>query len=204
MADISKINPNGTEFDIKDAVARSTKAQAIEITSAAYEALGTAEKNDATKIYFIPDYEGGGGDKNLYIVDGSYQISNIEKQENTPGAIVVDVQSDFVKVTSTNNNNGAYGAQIDVTDFDYAVLELNYCVDVYSYFGIGTNFRYDYNGAQIAKARMSNKSSPYRWVVDISNYIGIYHCFVSCGGNARFDIRRMFLTNDTYPQGDIQ
>ena len=139
----------------------------------------------------------------LYIVRGNTQISNIEKNENTPGAIVVDVQSDLVKVTSTNNNNGAYGAQIDVTDYDYAVLELDYCTNVYSYFGIGTNFSYNYGGNQVAKAALSNKTSPYRWVVDISSYTGMYYCYISCGGNARFDIKKMFLTNDVYQQGDI-
>lgn len=59
MADISKLNPNGTEYNLKDEVARTTKAEAIEKTMAQYEALSTAEKNDPTKIYFIPDYSGG-------------------------------------------------------------------------------------------------------------------------------------------------
>lgn len=204
MADISKINPNGTEFDIKDAVARSTKAQAIEITSAAYETLSTAEKNDATKIYFIPDYEGGGGsDDNLYIVDGSYQIPTIERYQNTSGAIIVDVQSDFVKVTSTNGNNGAYGAIVATRDYNYAVLELNYCTGVYSWFGIGSRLSYDSNGTQIVKTALDSKSSPYRWVVNISNYTENYYCYLSCGGNARFDIRRMFLSKDYYNPGII-
>lgn len=139
----------------------------------------------------------------LYIVDGNWQIDNAEKQEYTPGCIVVDVQSDLVKVTSANMTNGAYGAQVDVTDWNYAVLELDYCTAAYSYFGIGMNFSYDSMGNQIAKAGLSNKSTPYRWVVDISNYSGLYYCFVSCGGNARFDIKKMFLTNKEYTSGDI-
>jgi hypothetical protein len=61
MADISKLNPNGTVYNIKDEVARTTKAEAIEKTMAQYEELSTAEKLDPTKIYFIPDYSGGGG-----------------------------------------------------------------------------------------------------------------------------------------------
>ena len=202
MADISKINPNGTEYNLKDEVARTTKAEAIEKKMAQYEELSTAEKLDPTKIYFIPDYSGG-GDQNLYIVDGSYQISNIETYQNTSGAIIIDVQSDQVKVTSTNMNNGAYGAIVPTKDYNYAVLELNYCTGVYSWFGIGSGLSYDANGSQIAKTSLSSKSSPYRWVVDISNYTENYYCYLSCGGNARFDIRRMFLTKDYYNPGII-
>ena len=205
MSDLSQLNVNGTDYDLKDAAAREAigqKCTAVELTMAQYNALSEAQKADASKIYFITDYSGA-RDNSLYIVNGTVEISNIDKYENTPGAIVVDVQSDCVKVTSTSGNNGAYGAEIDVTNYDYCILELNYCTNVYSYFGIGTNFSYDYGGNQVAKAALSNKTSPYRWVVDISNYSGMYYCYISCGGNARFDIRRMFLTNDVYQQGDI-
>ena len=200
---------NGTnttvEFDAsgnKIKVNASGGVSAVELTESQYNALTPAQQADETKIYFITDYSGK-RDDNLYIVNGNSQISNIAKQENTSGAIVVDVEDDYVKVTSTNNNNGSYGAEVDVSNYKYVVLELDYCTNVFSYFGIGKNFTYSYEGAQVAKVGLSNKSAPYRWVVDITSYTGMYYCFISCGGNARFDISRMFLTNDEYSSGDL-
>lgn len=76
MADISKVLVDGTEYNVKDTVARS--GAGVELTRAQYDALSDEEKHNGT-TYFIIDEQGGRDDLGLSIVNGAINITYTEE-----------------------------------------------------------------------------------------------------------------------------